>query len=181
MISGLHQVRLLTLALAIALVSGSLAAAESACEDASQWLSIGPKDVLSASGARLSCPEEQTLLLDLELGPEQQRELAIELRNADDRERKFRVELGNGEAPGWLDLSPDQGTIAPGESQMLNATIVANPLTAIDGSLSETLEINIEAAEEVMTLKLTIEVRIGNDDPLFRDTFDVEPVIGQFN
>lgn len=135
------------------------------------------------SGFRFTCGQADLASIAVGLAPNQVREVTLFLGNTTTRPLNFRIGLfpDNEVSARWLQIEPESGTLAA--STQVQARLV---VTAPAGFVPETvtaqqLLFTVEDGNREHVSTVTVELEMLEDEPMFRDDFQVDPVIGQFS
>jgi len=160
----------------LALTAGALA--EQSCPlaeivPASLWQ-------LSESSA---CLEQHQPGLTVEQSPGTRARVDLLLSSHHAEELIYHIDLRTTDsgAIDWLASEPSAGRLAPGRSETLALSIDAHTSLPPLSSHSVMLLITLHDEQSEYRIELPVHVLIGAEPSLFRDEFEVDPVLGQFS
>lgn len=135
------------------------------------------------SGFRFTCGQHDLASVSVALAPTQAREVALVLGNTTTQPLKFRIGLfpDNEVSPRWLRVEPESGTLAAGGRVQARLVLTAPADFVPETVLERQLVFTIEGDSREYVSTVTVELEMREDGPMFRDDFQVDPVIGQFS
>lgn len=115
--------------------------------------------------------------LMVEIEPGQSLDLRLQIHH--DQAATARLQTAADEIPSWLLLGTETGSSEAYWS--LDLKLDASGLTTAGQRLSQTLELSMETASGPLEWQLPIRLLVLEETPLFRNRFEVDPVLGQFS
>lgn len=137
----------------------------------------------SPSGFRFTCAQADLSSIAVGLRSGQAREVTLLLGNTTTRPLNYRIGLfpDNEVSPRWLKIEPESGTLAAGTQVQARLVVKAPAGFAREIVTAQKLLFTVDDGNREYVSALTVELEIRDEGPMFRDDFQVDPVIGQFS
>ncbi|AKS42288.1 hypothetical protein [Wenzhouxiangella marina] len=131
----------------------------------------------------LSCSSHGLADLSLNLIAGETRRILLELEQAAYVKGIYHLELRNADDQGvdWASITPSAGELMRGRSGRLALDISTPPGSILPATHALELFVLLHNGEQRWSMTLPIEVRVDEEQPLFRNRFEIDPVIGQFS
>ena len=170
------------MALADEVDSGCMSVSEALLhsDDAPVELFLAAAEDESGVVARLSCVDGSVEGVALRAEPGQQAEVALSLANAGFEPALISSAMTADAAwnSDWVHLEVLQGEV-PAGGVLPISLVLSVPAEFVPGSRHEhRFELVGEGGE---TLWLSVDLEVIEEQPMFRDTFEIDPVLGQFS
>lgn len=122
------------------------------------------------------CDERGLTELDLAVQPGQTIELRLHLH----QDQMQTVAVGtNGLQADWLETG--RANRLADDAWSVELTINGRQLTTPETRVEQVLELTLETSEGVLKWQVPIRLLVLEEVPLFRNRFEVDPVLGQFS
>jgi hypothetical protein len=111
-----------------------------------------------------------------------QREIEIALRQSAFAESIYHIELRDQDRSpiDWIAAAPPAGELNDADSARIQLTI-SPPAELVSSIQTLALSIKVHNGQQSWSRDLELRITVAEEQPLFRDRFDIEPVIGQFS
>lgn len=136
----------------------------------------GPESARSPGSVKLVCNQDSVARINVILPAGTRRGLVLV---AGSRDGQF-LESRLAGADGWASLAVEESS--DGSASRLSVQILA-PEEGEEGEVlaGSLLLFDASSREDEPLVTIPLNLTIGGEEPLFRDQFDVDPVIGQFS
>lgn len=135
------------------------------------------------SGFRFTCSQADLASIAVGLTSGQAREVTLLLGNTTTRPLNFRIGLfpDHAVSPRWLQIEPESGTLAAGAQVRARLVMTAPAGFVPETATAQQLLFTVDDGKKEYVSAMTLELEIREEGPMFRDDFQVDPVIGQFS
>lgn len=187
------RLHLVWLAIAAAIAGGPVAAADESAA-AGCLLAAGsgepPTRALMLDGAdspaaslRLFCDRREIEQLTLPVPHGQTARVTLSLGGSGERELAYRlgVATAGGQSSSWLVIDAPSGIIPAGSRRPVTLTFHAHEALEVRSRHRLDLIIELGAGDKQVELSVPVELHVLEEAPLFRNRFEVDPVLGQFS
>ncbi|GEM_PF-2089541 len=148
---------------------------------------IGLEAMDVSAGARsgevaIACTEGRPATIDAGIEPGQKVMIVLVIDNDSDSPAHFQIDPYEADSTGgnWIEINPTSGSVPPGNRFHVGITLSV-PSGLATGSVQE-LDLNLDVTgTEGFFTRLPVTMTVREEQPLFRDRFDVDPVLGQFS
>lgn len=135
------------------------------------------------SELRFTCGQADLASIAVGLTSGQAREVTLLLGNTTTRPLNFRIGLfpDHAVSPRWLQIEPESGTLAAGAQVRARLVMTAPAGFVPETATAQQLLFTVDDGKKEYVSAMTVELEIREEGPMFRDDFQVDPVIGQFS
>ena len=134
------------------------------------------------SDLRSICPHGTLELVSLSAAVGQQTALYLEFRQLAFDQAIYHLELRDSEQRPveWVLATPRAGEMESSDSASIELMITP-PVEMISTVQAVTIGVSIHDGERSWSRDLLLQIAVDDEQPLFRDQFEIDPVIGQFS
>jgi len=151
-------------------------------EEITRILGVTRVEVSSASELQTVCPTGSLERVNLTAAVGAETLLNFEFQQNAFNEAIYHLDLRDAEKRpvDWIVASPRAGEIASTGLASIELTI-RPPVELLFSVQQVTVGVSIHDGSESWSRDLDLQITVGEEQPLFRDQFEIDPVIGQFS
>jgi hypothetical protein len=155
---------------------------ETCGEEQFRPLGIALAPVDGGEPAQAVCSQGTLERINLSAAIGAQREVEIDLQQSAFAESIYHLELrGPDRAPvDWIEAAPPAGELSDAETARIRLTLTP-PAELISTIQTVVLSVKVHDGQQSWSRDLELRITVTEEQPLFRDRFDIAPVIGQFS
>ncbi len=130
-----------------------------------------------------TCGDQPLESLSIGLATGNELTLSLSLSQLEVDRAVFHVDrINNGEeAADWLLVSPAAGEMTAGQPISLSLTVAATADLVPESRHHQTVRVSFHDGTSNWSIDLPVTLRVDAEQSLFRDQFEVDPVLGQFS